>query len=146
VAFAKVKRALEEDAAFRRRVAAERSISAIAEKRMEADEQIRSRLSFDPEYAKDEEAYPVVQFLSGVFAFLAAFTAITEILGLINFYRWGRLFLQSRELLLYTVSLGVASAGSVVVLLAISEALKMGRDVANHTRAMREYLRRFAGR
>ena len=44
------------------------------------------------------------------------------------------------------ISLVVASVVSVVVLLAIAEGLKMGRDVANHTRAMRAYLRSMAGR
>jgi hypothetical protein len=34
----------------------------------------------------------------------------------------------------------------VVVLLAVAEGLKLGRDVANNTRAMREYLRRMTGR
>jgi hypothetical protein len=42
------------------------------------------------------------------------------------------------------ISLVVASVGSVIVLLAI-EGLTMGRDVANNTRAMREYLRRIGG-
>jgi hypothetical protein len=35
---------------------------------------------------------------------------------------------------------------SVVVLLAIAEGLKLGRDVANNSRAVREYLRRMTGR
>ncbi len=38
------------------------------------------------------------------------------------------------------ISLTIGSAISVAILLAISEGLKMSRDVANHTRAMREYL------
>jgi hypothetical protein len=49
-------------------------------------------------------------------------------------------------MLLFMTSLAVASAGSVVVLLAIAEGLKMGRDVANNSRAMREYLGRMGGR
>lgn len=148
VVFAKVQRALAEEAAFNRRIAAGRSISAVLEKRMEADEEVRSRLNLDPdqEYARDEAAYPVIHFLSGVFTFLAVFTAITEVLGLIYFYQWGKLIFSPREMLLFMTSLAVASAGSVVVLLAVAEGLKMGRDVANNTRAMREYLRRMAGR
>lgn len=35
---------------------------------------------------------------------------------------------------------------SVVVLLAVAEGLKMGRDVANNSQAVREYLRKMAGR
>ena len=48
VVFARVRRALEEENAFNRRIAAERSISAVMEKRMEAGEEVRSRLNFDP--------------------------------------------------------------------------------------------------
>jgi hypothetical protein len=51
-----------------------------------------------------------------------------------------------KEILLFMTSLAVASVGSVVLLLAVAEGLKMGRDVANNSRAMREYLRRLAGR
>jgi uncharacterized Zn finger protein (UPF0148 family) len=147
VVFAKVQRALAEEAAFNRRIAAERSISVALEKQMEADEEVRSRLNLDPdpEYAWDEEAYPAVPVLSGVFTFLALFTAISEISGLIYFYQWGKLIFSAREMLLFMISLAVASAGSVVMLLAIAEGLKMGRDVANNSRAMREYLRRMAG-
>ncbi|WP_155890663.1 zinc ribbon domain-containing protein [Desulfuromonas sp. TF] len=148
VVFAKVRRASEEEAAFNRRTAAERSISAVMEKRMEADEEVRSRLNFDPdpEYARDEAAYPFIHTLSGAFVFLAAATAIIDIMGLIHFYHWGKLIFEPRELLLFMISLVVASVGSVVVLLAIAEGLKMGREVANNTRAMREYLRRMGGR
>jgi hypothetical protein len=148
VVFAKVQRALAEEAAFNRRVTAERSISVALEKQMEADEAVRSRLNLDPdpEYARDEAAYPVIHFLAGIFTFLAVFTAITEILGLIYFYQWGKLIFSPREMLLFMTSLAVASAGSVVVLLAVAEGLKLGRDVANNSRAMREYLRRVAGR
>jgi hypothetical protein len=49
-------------------------------------------------------------------------------------------------MLLFMTSLAVASAGTVVLLLAVAEGLKMGRDVANNSRAMREYLRRMVGR
>jgi hypothetical protein len=56
------------------------------------------------------------------------------------------LIFSPREMLLFMTSLAVASAGSVVVLLAIAEGLKMGRDVANNSRAMREYLGRMGGR
>jgi hypothetical protein len=148
VVFAKVQRALAEEAAFNRRISAERSISVALEKQMAADEEVHSRLNLgpDPEYARDEAAYPVIHFLSGVFTFLALFTAITETIGLIYFYQWGKLIFGPREMLLFMTSLAVASAGSVVLLLAIAEGLKMGRDVANNTRAMREYLRRLAGR
>lgn len=50
-----------------------------------------------------------------------------------------------KELLLLMISLVIASVGSVVVLLAVAEGLKLGRDVANNSRAMREYLRGMAG-
>jgi hypothetical protein len=148
VVFAKVQRALAEEAAFNRRVTAERSISVALEKQMEADEEVHSRLNLgpDPEYARDDAAYPAVPFLSGVFSFLALFTAISEISGLIYFYQWGMLIFSPREMLLFMTSLAVASAGSVVVLLAIAEGLKLGRDVANNSRAMREYLGRMGGR
>ena len=148
VVFAKVQRALAEEAAFNRRITAERSISAILEKQMEADEEVRSRLNLgpDPEYARDEAAYPVIHFLSAVFYFLTVLTGIIETLGLIYFYQWGKLIFSPGEMLLFMISLAVASAGSVVVLLAVAEGLKMGRDVANNSRAMREYLRRMAGR
>jgi hypothetical protein len=148
VVFAKVQRALAEEAAFSRRIAAERSISAVLEKQMEADEEVRSRLNLDPdpEYARDEAAYPVIDFLSGVFYFLAVLTGIIETLGLIYFYQWGKMIFGPGEMLLSMASLAVVSAGSVVVLLAVAEGLKMGRDVANNSRAMREYLRRMAGR
>jgi hypothetical protein len=148
VVFAKVQRALAEEAAFNRRVTAERTISVALEKQMEADEAVHSRLNLgpDPEYARDDAAYPAIHFLSGVFTFLAAFTALIEGLGLIYFYQWGKLIFSPGEMLLFMTSLVVASAGSVVVLLAIAEGLKMGRDVANNSRAMREYLRRVAGR
>jgi len=144
VVFAKVQRAMAEEAAFNRRVAAERAVSASAEKRMAEDEAVRSRLSLapDPEYARDEEAYPVTDFLSGTFVFLAAVTAIADFMGLIQFYYWGKLVFSARQLLLFMISLVVASVISVVMLLAVAEGLKMGRDVANNTRAMREYLRR----
>ncbi len=144
--FAKVQKSAEEDAASQRRIAAERSLSAAIEKRMEADEDIRSRFEPDAEDARDEVAYPMVRFLSLVFIFLAMFTAFSEILGLVYFYQWGKPIFSQGKLLLFMFSLAVASAGSVVVLLAISEGLKMGRDVANHARAMREYLRRVAGK
>lgn len=115
---------------------------------MEADEEVRSRLNLgpDPEYVQDEAAYPVIHFLSGVFYFLAVLTGIIETLGLIYFYQWGKLIFSPREMLLFMSSLALVSAGSVVLLLAVAEGLKMGRDVANNTRAMREYLRRMAGR
>jgi hypothetical protein len=135
---------MDEDAASQRRLAAERSFSAAIEKRMEADEDIRSRFEPDAEDARDEEAYPMIRFLSLVFIFLAMFTAFSEIIGLVYFYQWGKLIFSQGKLLLFMFSLVVASAGSVVMLLAISEGLKMGRDAANHARAMREYLRRVA--
>jgi hypothetical protein len=96
--------------------------------------------------AHDEEAYPIARFLSLVFIYLAIFTAFSEIFGLIYYYQWGKLIFSQRELFLAMFSLAVASAGSVVMLLAISEGLKMGRDAANHARAMREYLRKVAGK
>jgi hypothetical protein len=73
-------------------------------------------------------------------------SAISEISGLIYFYQWGNLISGPKEILLFMTSLAVASVGSVVLLLAVAEGLKMGRDVANNSRAMREYLRRLAGR
>lgn len=148
VVFAKVQRAMAEEVAFNRRVAAERSISATMEKRMAEDEEVRLRLNLDldPEYARDEEAYPVIHFLSGAFALLAALVGIADILGLVYFYQWGRLIFGSRDLLLFMISLVVVSVISVVLLLAVAEGLKMGRDVANNSRAMREYLRRMAGK
>jgi hypothetical protein len=148
VVFAKVQRALAEEAAIKRRVAAERSISAVLEKQMEADEEVHSRLNLDPdpEYARDEAAYPVIHLLSAVFYFLAVFTGIIETLGLIYFYQWGKMIFSPGEMLLFMTSLAVASAGSVVFLLAVAEGLKIGRDVANNSRAMREYLRRMVGR
>jgi uncharacterized Zn finger protein (UPF0148 family) len=89
VVFAKVQRALAQETAFNRRTETERSISAVMEKRMEADEEVRSRLNFDPdpEYARDDTAYPVIHFLSGAFVFLAAATALIDIAGLIRFYK-----------------------------------------------------------
>lgn len=83
--------------------------------------------------------------VGAVFVFLAAFTAIIEVVGLIFFYRWGKFIFGQVELVLVLITLAVISAGSVVVLLAVAEGLKMGRDVANHVRASREYLRKIAG-
>lgn len=148
VVFAKVQKALADEAAYKRRIASERSISAALEKQMEEDEEVRSRLGLDPdmEMMKDEEAYPVIRFLSGLFILLAVIAAVAGILGLFDFYRWAKMSLGPRELVLSMLLLAAAVVGSVVVLLAVAEGLKMGRDVANNTRAMREYLRRMAGR
>ncbi|ALC16330.1 hypothetical protein DSOUD_1551 [Desulfuromonas soudanensis] len=143
VVFAKVQRVAAAEAAFKQRTAAEISICEGIQKEMERDEKIRFRLSFgpDPEYARDEAAYPVTLYLSGAFAFLAAFTTITEIMGLVHFYQWGKLIFDPREMFFFMFSLAVASAGSVSMLLAISEGLRMARDVANNSRATREYSR-----
>lgn len=148
VVFAKLRRVREEEAAFRTRLAAERSLSSELARQLAEDEELRSRLSFDVdrEYERDEAAYPVTRLLAGLFAFLALFTAVTEIMGLIQFYQWVKPNLEPRELFLSMISLGVAVATSVGMLLAISEGLRMGRDVANGTRAMRAYLRRMTGK
>lgn len=76
---------------------------------------------------------------------MAVFTAVVEAIGLIYFYHWGKLIFSLGELVLILIILAAFAAGSVVVLLAIAEGLKMGRDVANHVRASRDYLRKIAG-
>ncbi|MBE0597107.1 MAG: zinc ribbon domain-containing protein [Desulfuromonadales bacterium] len=145
VVFAKVQRAKKEESDFLRRLAAERGTVDSLQKEMEAAEEIRSHFELDPEYARDEDAYLITRFLSTLFAFLAIFAAVVEVIGMIQIYQWGRGVLSPRDLLLLMVFLAVASAAFVVALLAVSEGLRMGRDVANHARAMREYLRRGAG-
>ena len=146
VVFAKLERTLAERAALEHRMAAERSISAVLEKQMEADENVRSGLGgySDLESVRDEEAYPLARFLSSAFTFLAALTAMGDLVGLTHFYQWGRAIFAPRDMYLFLASLVIASFGSVIVLLAIAEGLRMGRDVTNHTRAMREYLRKIA--
>ncbi|MCL1477038.1 MAG: hypothetical protein MH219_05480 [Marinobacter sp.] len=148
VIHAKVRQVSEQQIEHRRKAAAERAISDLSEKRLKADETISASLNpfHDTQYLLDKDSYPVTEFLSGFFLFMAACTAIVEFFGLVYFYQWGKLFFSSRELVLYMASIVVTSAGSVVVLLAISEGLKMGRNVANNTRATREYLRQIAGR
>jgi hypothetical protein len=148
VVHAKVQRAMAEQVAARKKFAAERNLSETIANSMEEDENLRLTMNFelDPEISRDEEAYPVTHFLSGFFAFLAVFTALVEVMGLWHFYSWGKALLSTQELLLSMISLSLLAATSVVILLAISEWLKMGRDVANNTRAMRAYLRRIAGK
>jgi hypothetical protein len=145
---AKVQRAIAEQIVARKKVAAERNLSEAIATNMEKDEDLRLAMNFelDPEILRDEEAYPVTHFLSGLCAFLAAFVAVVEVMSLWHFYDWGKAALKSRELLLSMIALSLMAATSVVLLLAISEWLKMGRDVANNTRAMRAYLRRIAGK
>jgi uncharacterized Zn finger protein (UPF0148 family) len=146
--YAKMQRAIAEKKAASKRVAAERILSARIAKKMEEDESLRNvlNLDLDPEIARDEQAYPVARFLSGLFAFLAAFTALVEALALAHFYTWATLVFNATDLLLFMTALSVFSVTTVVILLAISEGLKIGRDVASNSRAMREYLRRIAGR
>ena len=148
VVHAKARQASAQQAEQRRKAAAERAISDLSERRLKADEKISASLNpfHDTQYLLDKDSYPVTEFLSGFFLFMAACTAIIEIMGLVYFYQWGRILFSSQELIFYMISIVVTSAGTVVVLLAISEGLKMGRNVANNTRATREYLRQIAGR
>lgn len=97
---------------------------------------------WDQEAGNDREAYPLIGFLSTFFAFAAALFGIGYVAGAIYF--WDILmqlgFFSQGDKLVLIGAIALADGVSVGTLLAISGALTLGRDIANNTRASREYL------
>lgn len=101
---------------------------------------------WNAESNRDNEAYPVAAALSTFFAFAAAAAGIFCFIGALQF--WGLLthmsFFTDRDKIFLLVAIVFANAISVGTLLAISAALSLGRDIANNSRASREYLLKLA--
>jgi predicted nucleic-acid-binding Zn-ribbon protein len=97
---------------------------------------------WEQEARNDRKAYPFIGFLSSFFAFAATLFGIGCIAGAIFF--WDILtqlgFFSDRDKIFLVGAIALTVAISVGTLLAISGALTLGRDIANNTRASREYL------
>jgi hypothetical protein len=94
------------------------------------------------ETIRDRESYPFIEFLINFFLFAAALVGISCIVGAIHF--WDFLtqlsFFSSQSRFFLIAAIILSDAISVGILLAISAALTLGRDIANNTRASRECL------
>lgn len=101
---------------------------------------------WEHEARQDSDAYPFISGLSTFFAFAAAIFGIGSIAGAIYF--WDVLtqlsFFSARDKIFLVGVIAFSDAVSVGTLLAISAALTLGRDIANNTRASREYLLKLA--
>jgi hypothetical protein len=96
----------------------------------------------EKEALRDRESYPFIEFLSTFFLFAAAMVGIACIVGAIHF--WDFLtqlsFFSAQNKFFLLAAIILSDAISVGILLAISGALTLGRDMANNTRASREGL------
>lgn len=96
----------------------------------------------------ERDQYPVVGNLAFVFYFLAAFVAIGEVFGLINFYQTMHSLglYRTEQLITYLALLSFGSLVSIAVIVAFPSLLIMSRDMANDARATKEFLRIIASR
>ncbi|OHB32049.1 MAG: hypothetical protein A2X84_12345 [Desulfuromonadaceae bacterium GWC2_58_13] len=101
---------------------------------------------WEQEARQDRDAYPFIAGLSTFFVFAALLTGVSCIIGAYHF--WDILtqlqFFSDRGKIFLFVAIALTDAVSVGTLLAISATLTLGRDIANNTRASREYLLKLA--
>lgn len=118
-------------------------LSQQLENTLRAEEEISSQHTFsDKEWELDQESYPTVQSLSSFFNIFAILTAIAWALGTVQL--WSVLgeipyFTTSGRYTLTIVYL-FSAAMPIALCLALSWALKLGKDIADNTRATRHYM------
>ena len=122
---------------------AEERLNQQLENTLRHEEEISSLYSFsDRELDLDRESYSTVQSLAGFFNIFAIFTAIAWTLGSVQL--WSLLgevpyFTNSGRYTL-TVIYFLSAAMPIALCLSLSWALKLGKDIADNTRATRHYL------
>jgi hypothetical protein len=140
VNFAKVGQArATERAALQNEAAINHKIERVLTRNFPLDEDLYHR---ENEALHDRESYPFIEFLSTFFLFAASLVGVACIVGTIYF--WGFLtqlsFFSAQNKFVLLAAIILSDAISVGILLAISGALTLGRDIANNTRASRECL------
>lgn len=120
----------------------EKTINKKIEKEMSDYVPDESYFLWEQEARLDRNAYPFIGALSTFFVFAAAIFGIGCIAGAIYF--WDILtqlgYFSDRDKIFLVGVIALTDAVSVGTLLAIAGLLTLGRDIANNTRASREYL------
>jgi len=103
------------------------------------------------EARRDQEAYPVISMLSGFFIILAIMVGAVGLIAALNAYNLLQAYTQiggvpGQSNVGLFVIMAVSVTTSVAIVLAIAGGLKLGRDIANNTRATREYMHELATR
>ncbi|MEJ2199595.1 MAG: hypothetical protein P8X63_01060 [Desulfuromonadaceae bacterium] len=139
VIYAKVEQVRQNEHVARQQ---EATINQKVEKEMSNQASDESYLLWEQEVRHDRNAYPLIGVLSTFFVFAAAIFGIGCIAGAVYF--WDSLtqfgFVSNRDRIFLVGAIALTDAVSVGSLLAIASALTLGRDIANNTRASREYL------
>ena len=133
------------------RVHQKRTVRQLSEKlefqlNSESDEYPFSDLVDEQWFERDQ--YPVVGHLSLFFLFLAAIVAIGEFAGIYNFYQIMKYLdiYRPEQIVTFTILLTIGSLVPVAMIVSFSYFLTMNRDIANETRAAKEFMRIIATR
>lgn len=96
----------------------------------------------DTEWQRDQESYTVAQHLTAFFNIFAIGTAISYVIGGIILWRMlGETpFITSSGRYTFTVLYVMSAPFPIAIYLALASALKLGKDIADNTRATRHYM------
>lgn len=133
-----------------------------AEERRKSEQDLNDRLAdtltqventynqgfYDFESQRDRQSYPSITYLSWFFFLFAGLTAIAWIVQILFFSFFIGAFLQVKgpEKLVLILVVAIFSSLPVAAYLAIGGALKLGKDIADNTRATRNYLEQLVKR
>ncbi len=103
---------------------------------------------YDFEGQRDRQSYPSITYLSWFFFIIAGLTAIAWIVQIMFVSSFIGLFLQVKgsEKFVLILVVAIFSSLPVATYLAIGGALTLGKDIADNTRATRNYLEQLAKR
>lgn len=103
---------------------------------------------YDFESQRDRQSYPSITYLSWFFFLFAGLTAIAWIVQILFVSSFIGAFLQVKgpEKLVLVLVVAIFSSLPVAAYLAIGGALKLGKDIADNTRATRNYLEQLVKR
>jgi hypothetical protein len=96
----------------------------------------------DFESQKDQDSYSAIVFLSGFFNIFAGLLGIIWVAGIIVFWSFlsSTQYFQGSPKVIVTLFFAMFSFLPIAMYASISGALKLGKDIADNTRATRNYL------
>lgn len=119
----------------------EQALSDSFSKAMPSELEEESRFA-DFESQKDQDSYSAIVFLSGFFNIFAGLLGIIWIAGIVVFWSFlsSTQYLQGFQKIIVTLFFAMFSFLPIAMYASISGALKLGKDIADNTRATRNYL------
>ena len=129
--------------------AAQQRLNMQFENTMRAEEETYSQQAFsDREWELDQDSYPVAQNLTAFFNIFAIITAVSYIIG--GMIIWNLLgntpYITNSGRYSLTVLYVMSAAFPIAIYLALATVLKLGKDIADNSRATRNYLAQLAHR